>query len=60
VARLHQASQGLARKLNNLARDALIAAAATAKDLVDDACAKKAVAEHAAHEGAVALPVGVS
>lgn len=56
VARLHQASQGLPRKLNNLARDALIAAAAAAKDLVDDACAKTAVAEHTSHEGAVALP----
>ncbi|HUZ36901.1 MAG TPA: AAA family ATPase [Streptosporangiaceae bacterium] len=60
VARLHQASQGLARKLNNLARDALIAAAAAGNDLVDDACAKKAVAEHTAHEGGAALPVGLS
>jgi type II secretory pathway predicted ATPase ExeA len=33
------------RALNHLARDALIAAAADGKALVDDACAKKAVAE---------------
>ncbi len=45
VARLHRASLGLPRALNNLARDALIAAAADGKALVDDACAKKAVAE---------------
>jgi AAA domain len=36
VARLHQASLGLPRNLNNLARDALIAAAAAHKDLVVD------------------------
>jgi len=45
VARLHGASRGVPRALNNLARDALIAAAADGKALVDDACAKKAVAE---------------
>ncbi len=45
VARLHQASLGLPRALDNLARDALIAAAADGKALVDDACAKRAVAE---------------
>ena len=45
VARLHKASLGLPRVLNNLARDALIAAAADGKALVDDACAKRAVAE---------------
>jgi type II secretory pathway predicted ATPase ExeA len=45
VARLHKASLGLPRALDNLARDALIAAAADGKALVDDACAKKAVAE---------------
>ena len=45
VARLHRASLGLPRALNNLARDALIAAAADGKALVDDTCAKKAVAE---------------
>jgi type II secretory pathway predicted ATPase ExeA len=58
IARLHQASNGLPRSLNNLARDAIIAAAAAHKDLVDDACAKKAIAEHTAHEFGVALPLG--
>lgn len=53
MARLHQASNGLPRSLNNLARDALIAAAAAHKDLVDDACAKKAVAEFTAHDSPV-------
>jgi type II secretory pathway predicted ATPase ExeA len=50
VARLHQAANGLPRALNNLARDAIIAAAADRKELVDDACAKRAVAELTAHE----------
>ena len=45
VARLHRASGGLPRALNNAATAAIIAAAADNKDLVDDACAKKAVAE---------------
>ena len=45
VARLHRASNGLPRALNNAATAALIAAAADGKDLVDDACAKKAAAE---------------
>lgn len=45
TARLHQASLGLPRALGNLARDALIAAAAEGKALVDDSCARKAVAE---------------
>src|SRR5271165_970905 len=45
VARLHRVSNGLPRALNNAAVAALIAAAAAGKDLVDDACAKKAVAE---------------
>ena len=46
VARLHRVSSGLPRALNNAAVAALIAAAAAAgQDLVDDACAKKAVAE---------------
>lgn len=45
VARLHKAGLGLPRALDNLARDALIAAAADGKALVDDACAKRAVAE---------------
>ncbi len=45
TARLHQASLGLPRALGNLARDALIAAAVEGKALVDDSCARKAVAE---------------
>ncbi|HEY3082398.1 MAG TPA: hypothetical protein VGM69_21130 [Chloroflexota bacterium] len=45
VARLHQASLGLPRALNNAATAALIAAASAGKALVDDDCAKKAVAE---------------
>jgi type II secretory pathway predicted ATPase ExeA len=45
VSRLHRVSNGLPRALNNAATAALIAAAADGKDLIDDACAKKAVAE---------------
>ena len=45
IARLHRASGGLPRALNNAATAAIIAAAADNKDLIDDACAKKAVAE---------------
>ena len=45
VARLHRVSNGLPRMLNNAAVAALIAGAADGKDLVDDVCAKKAVAE---------------
>ena len=45
TARLHRVSNGLPRALNNAAIAALIAAAADGKDLIDDACAKKAVAE---------------
>jgi type II secretory pathway predicted ATPase ExeA len=45
AARLHRVATGLPRALNNAAAAALIAAAADSKDLVDDACAKKAVAE---------------
>ena len=45
VARLHRVANGLPRALNNAATAALIAAAADGKDLVDDACAKKAAAE---------------
>ena len=45
AARLHRVSSGLPRALNNAATAALIAAAAAGQDLVDDACAKKAVAE---------------
>ncbi|MGH9267931.1 MAG: ExeA family protein [Acidimicrobiales bacterium] len=45
IARLHRASNGLPRALNNAAVAALIAAASAGLDLVDDACAKKAAAE---------------
>ena len=45
IARLHRVANGLPRALNNAAVAALIAAAADGKDLVDDACAKKAAAE---------------
>src|SRR2546426_4683405 len=45
IARLHRVASGLPRALNNAATAALIAAAAAGQDLVDDACAKKAVAE---------------
>ncbi len=45
IARLHRVANGLPRALNNAATAALIAAAAAGKDLVDDACAKRAVAE---------------
>jgi type II secretory pathway predicted ATPase ExeA len=45
VARLHKLSLGLPRALNNVAIAALIAAATAGKALVDDECAKKAVAE---------------
>ncbi|MGD0883244.1 MAG: AAA family ATPase [Acidimicrobiales bacterium] len=45
LARLHRVSGGLPRALNNAATAALIAAAGEGKDLVDDACAKKAAAE---------------
>ena len=44
-ARLYKASGGLPRALNNATIAALIAAAADGKSLVDDECAKKAVAE---------------
>ena len=45
MARLHKASLGLPRALNNAAVAALIAATTAGKALVDDDCAKKAVAE---------------
>jgi len=45
IARLHKASLGRPRALNNAATAALIAAATTGKALVDDDCVKKAVAE---------------
>lgn len=45
MGRLHKVSLGLPRALNNAAIAALIAAASAGKALVDDDCAKKAVAE---------------
>jgi type II secretory pathway predicted ATPase ExeA len=45
IARLHRVTSGLPRAPNNAATAALIAAAAAGKNLVDDVCAKKAVAE---------------
>jgi type II secretory pathway predicted ATPase ExeA len=45
VARLHRVANGLPRALNNAAIAALMAAASEGKTLVDDTCAKKAVAE---------------
>ena len=45
ISRLQRVANGLPRALNNAATAALIAAAADSKDLGDDGCAKKAVAE---------------
>lgn len=45
AARLHRYSNGIPRALNNAATAALMAAAADGKGIVDDLCAKKAVAE---------------
>jgi type II secretory pathway predicted ATPase ExeA len=45
VARLHRFSGGIPRALNNAATAALVTAAAEGKAIVDDACAKTAVAE---------------
>ncbi|MHB1712820.1 MAG: ExeA family protein [Acidimicrobiales bacterium] len=45
IARMHRASGGLPRALNNVATSALIAAASDTKDIVDDMCAKRAAAE---------------
>ena len=45
IARLHRCANGLARALNNAVIAALIAAAGEQKGLVDDASAKRAVAE---------------
>jgi len=45
IVRLHRLSGGIPRALNNAATAALIAAAADGKEIVDDACARKAVAE---------------
>ena len=48
IARLHRVSNGLPRALSNAATAAtaaIIAGATAGKDLIDDTCAKKAVAE---------------
>ena len=45
VVRLHRLAGGVPRSLNNAATAALIAAAADGKEIVDDACAKKAQTE---------------
>jgi len=45
VARLHRFANGLPRALNNAATAAMISAAGDGKAIVDDACAKKAVAD---------------
>jgi hypothetical protein len=41
----HRLSGGIPRALNNAAVAALIAAASDGKEIVDDACARKAVTE---------------
>jgi type II secretory pathway predicted ATPase ExeA len=43
IARLHRVASGLPRALNNAATAAI--AATAGKDIVDDTCARKAVAE---------------
>ncbi len=45
VARLHEAARGLPRAVNNLGRQALVAAYANRSALVDDKAARQAVAE---------------
>ena len=45
AARMHRYANGIPRSLNNAARAAFMAAAADGKGIVDDVCAKKAVAE---------------
>ena len=45
IARLHRAANGLPRQLNNAATAALIAAATTGAQIVDDTAARKAAAE---------------
>ena len=50
IARLHKASLGLPRMLNNAATAALIAATTAGQALVDDDCAKKAVRSSLATE----------
>ncbi len=45
IVHLHRLTHGVPRAVNNAPTAALIAAAADGKEIVDDACAKKAVAE---------------
>ena len=45
VARVHQAAGGLPRAVNDLARQALVAAYAAEAAIVDDKAARSAVAE---------------
>jgi type II secretory pathway predicted ATPase ExeA len=45
VARIHEAARGLPRAVNNLARQALVAAYANHSAMVDDKAARQAVAE---------------
>ncbi len=45
IVRLHRQSKGIPQALNNAAVAALIAAAWDGREIVEDACAKKAVAE---------------
>jgi type II secretory pathway predicted ATPase ExeA len=45
VARVHEAGRGLRRAVNNLARQALVAAYANRSALGDDKAARHAVAE---------------
>lgn len=45
TARLHQASRGVPRLLNNLATQALVAAHAARKSIIDESSARAAVAE---------------
>jgi type II secretory pathway predicted ATPase ExeA len=45
IARIHEAGRGLPRAVNNVARQALVAAYASRSSLVDDKAARQAVAE---------------
>ena len=45
IARIHKASRGLPRAVNNLAVQALVAAYATEPSIVDDKAARAAVTE---------------
>jgi type II secretory pathway predicted ATPase ExeA len=45
IARIHKASRGLPRAVNNLALQSLVAAYAAGASIVDDKAARAAVAE---------------